>query len=387
LLLLAALIAERRQAERKLRGTEDLFSTTFMCSPDAIAVTLRSTGAVIEANDHWLDLMHYERGQLASGGVAPLLTHLDGVDQARLDLMKKSGARIRDVEVGLRDSRGTPLRALLSIAPVNLQGDACEVSILQDVTLQRQAELEAREQRQQLTHLTRVASLTDFSSTLAHELTQPLTAILSNAQAALRFLAKDPPNVAEIQSILREIADSDKRAGLIIQRLRLLMKKGNEEFVRLDVNQLLVEVLDFLRGEFLQHNVEVATSFSPDLPQVNGDSVQLQQLVLNLISNAIEAMRVQGGANKKLSITTLHGSDGTVQVVVSDTGPGIAADRIEKVFEPFFTTKQSGLGLGLAICRKIATAHGGTLVADDQYTEGASFRLKLPAALPSAALR
>jgi len=379
MLLLAAVIEERRDSERKLRASEELFSSAFRFSPDPIAISRRSDGHIIEANDRWLELLRYERRQLARGELDPLETHIDRADRAKFATLARAEANLRDVELTLRDCGGNSRQTLVSIAPVELRGEPCIINIVRDITAQRQAEADAYEQRRQLTHLTRVVSLTDFSSTLAHELNQPLTAILSNAQAAQRFLARDPPNVQEVRSILTEIADADKRAGQVIQRLRVLMKKGEEEFLRTDLNQLATEVLEFIRGEFVMRNVAVKTSLSPDLPQVDGDRVQLQQLVLNLISNACEAMQDRGGENT-LSIATAHESDDTVHVIVTDSGPGIPPDQLERIFEPFVTTKEQGLGLGLAICRKIARAHRGTLVADSHYGDGASFRLVLPPA-------
>src|SRR6202007_1902207 len=151
---------------------------------------------------------------------------------------------------------------------VEVQGKPCDLVIVRDITEQRQGEEEAREQRRQLTHLTRVAALTELSGTLAHELNQPLTAILSNAQAALRFLSSDPYNIAEIRAILGEIAEEDKRAGQLIHHLRLLMKKGTrseEEYTRIDLNQLASDVLQFVHGEFVTRDVDVAASFWPDL--------------------------------------------------------------------------------------------------------------------------
>jgi two-component system, LuxR family, sensor kinase FixL len=260
--------------------------------------------------------------------------------------------------------------------PVELQGQVCNIHIVRDISELRQVEHKAREQRLQLTHLTRIASLNDFSGTLAHELNQPLTAILSNAQAALRFLAQDPPNLADIRTILSEIAESDKRAGLLIHHMRLLMKRGEEEFAPIRLDTLVKEVLTLTHGELVMRNITVRTAFPLELPSVIGDRVQLQQLLLNLVMNACDAMKTQ--ANRVLTITTVHGPDGLVQVAVTDSGTGIAEDRLEKVFEPFFTTKASGLGLGLAICRDIAEAHGGRLVAESRPGEGATFRLSVP---------
>jgi len=376
LLILAAVMEERRAAERRLRASEALFATAFRQGPDAIALTRQQDGSVVEANDRWLELLGYAPGT-APASVTPLQEHLDESSRRRLQALAASTGDGQDMEIAVTDRYGTMHATLAAISPVEVAGEPCHITILRDITPQRQAESDAREQRRQLTHLTRVASLSDFSSTIAHELNQPLTAILANAQAALRFLQRDPPNVAEIRAILDEIADADKRAGLLIHHLRLLMKKGEEEFVQLDVNHVVSDVLEFIRGEFLLRGVEVKTTLARDLPQVQGDRVQLQQLVLNLVCNACDAMQGQP-EQRILGISTSQQSDGRVQVLVSDTGPGIPPDRLDRVFEPFYTTKQSGLGMGLAICRRIAAAHGGTLAAGSRPGEGAIFRLVLP---------
>ena len=387
LLLLAAVIEERRLAEHNLRVSQELFSTAFRSSPDAIAISRRSDGRVIAANERWLELMGHRREQIQGGGIAPLESHLGDVDRANVAALARDGTGLRDVEVALRDGRGATRQMLVRIKTVELHGEPCAIGIMRDLTEQRLAELQAREQRLQLTHLMRVASLTEFSSALAHELNQPLTAILSNAQAALRFLARDPPDVTEIHSILTEIVEADKRAGLMIHHLRLLMKKGEEEFLHIDLNQVVKEVLEFLHGEFVTHDIDVRVSLSPDLPYVNGDRVQLQQLLLNLVSNACDAMRRAACPQRTLGVTTIHGYDGRVQLVVSDTGPGIPANQLDHIFEPFYTTKENGLGLGLPISRRIALAHGGTLAAEHRDDEGASFRLALPAAQAASASR
>lgn len=380
LLMLAAVIEERRASERRLRASEELFSTAFREGPDAVAISRRTDGSILEANARWLRLMAYAPDTQPQA-VAPLQDHLDEASRRRVHAVEASGRHGDEIEVTLRDRLGVSHTALMAVAAVEVRGEPCRIMILRDITQQRQAEREAQEQRRQLTHLTRVASLSDFSSTIAHELNQPLTAILANAQAALRFLAKDPPNVGEIRAILDEIADADKRAGLLIHHLRLLMKKGEEEFVQVDVNHLVADVLEFVRGEFLLRGVELKTSFAPDLPQAQGDRVQLQQLVLNLVCNACDAMQDQH-ADRVLSIVTSQAADGNLQVMVSDSGPGIGPERLDRVFEPFYTTKESGLGMGLVICRRIASAHGGTLSVQSRPGEGASFRFMLPAVLP-----
>jgi len=384
LLLLAAVIEERRAAERRLRASEDLFATAFRSSPDAIAISHRADGRIITANDRWLELLGYRRDELARGKVPPLEAHLGATDRAHVaTLARDVGDAVRDVEVSVRDRRGTTRQALVRIKSVELNGQACTISIVRDINEQRLAQAQEREQRLQLTHLARVASLTEFSSTLAHELNQPLTAILANAQAALRFLAHEPLNVAELRAILSEIVEADKRAGELIHHLRLLMKRGDEEFVPVDLNRVVQEVLEFLRGEFITRDVDLRVSLSPELPPVNGDRVQLQQLVMNLVSNACDAMRHPSCRERTLAVTTVLAHDGQAQVVVTDSGPGIAAGEVDHIFEPFFTTKESGLGLGLPISRRIARTHGGSLTAE-QRDGGASFRLTLPSAKAAA---
>jgi PAS domain S-box-containing protein len=369
MLLLAAVIEERRRAN-------DLFSTAFRSSPDAIAISRRSDGRILEANQRWLDLLGYERQELARGLIGPLATHVDDAGRKALAALEHA-PDAGDVEVTISDRHGTSRQTLVRINAVELGGEACVIAILRDISAQRQAELRADEHWQQLTHLSRVASVTGLSSTLAHELNQPLTAILANAQAALRYLSRETPDITELSTILGDIADADKRAGQLIQRMRLLMKPGEETYVPVAINEVVREVLEFLHGEFIKRDVDVLASYAPGLPAVSGDRVQLQQIVLNLVGNAYEAMEGKPRGRRTLEISTADGRDGTVRVLVRDTGPGIAPDAIDRIFDPFFTTKGDGIGLGLPISLKIARAHGGTIVAEPPGGGGATFRLVL----------
>ena len=378
LMLLAALIAERRHSDQQVRASQELFSTVFRAGPDAIAVSRRADGTILEANDRWLDLFAYGGHQPVLGRVASLASHAEDGNREHLASVLREAPNVRGLEVAVRDCHGGLHQVLVSITAIELGGEACAISIVHDISELRRAEGHANEQRQQLTHLTRVASLTDFSSTLAHELNQPLTAILSNAQAALRFLARDPPDLQELRSILTEIADADKRAGLLIYHLRLLLKRGDQEFVAIDLNQLASTALTFAHGAMVSSGTEISTRLSQGLPQVSGDPIQLQQLLLNLISNACDAMRQQEPGRRRLGISTSHTPEGLVQIDVSDSGPGLTPEQFQKMFQPFFTTKEKGLGLGLPICREIAQVHGGTLEAESREGGGASFRLVLP---------
>jgi len=230
----------------------------------------------------------------------------------------------------------------------------------------------------QLTHLTRVTLLDQLSGALAHELNQPLTAILSNAQAALHFLAADRIEPNELREILGDIVAEDQRASEVIRRLHALFKRGETHFQLLDANDLVREALALAHGDLIARNIDVETDLSPRIPAVRSDRVQMQQVLLNLLLNACEAMSQNEPEERRITIRTQALSDGGVEVSVEDRGPGIAEDRQPRLFEPFFTTKPQGLGLGLSISRAIVTAHGGRLWSTNNVGRGATFHVSLP---------
>jgi two-component system sensor kinase FixL len=196
---------------------------------------------------------------------------------------------------------------------------------------------------------------------------------LSNAQAAQRFLARDSVDLGEVHDILKDIIDQDRRAGAVIGRWRTLLRKGEIQLQPLDVNDVTNEVLRLAHNELIAHNVTVVARLTPGLPAVRGDRVGLQQVLLNLIVNACDAMKLNEAARRHLTVVTGPDGAGAVQISIADRGGGIPADRLERVFEPFFTTKEGGLGLGLAICRSIVAAHGGRLWVANNADHGATF--------------
>lgn len=247
-----------------------------------------------------------------------------------------------------------------------------------DITDRKQSEQEIAQQRNQLTHLSRVNMLGELAGSLAHELNQPLTAVLSNAQAAQRFLAHDPVDLNEVREILADIVAEDKRAGEVIRRLRLLLKTGEVQNQPLNVNEIVQEVLKLVRSDLVNQNFTSQTELAPYLPVIRGDRVQLQQVLLNLVMNGCDAMAGAARNNRQLTISTELSGDDSVHVSVADRGGGIDPEKLELVFEPFFTTKPHGLGLGLAVCRTIITAHGGKLWATNNPERGATFHFSLP---------
>jgi PAS domain S-box-containing protein len=250
--------------------------------------------------------------------------------------------------------------------------------VVLDISERKAEQIEAEQQRNQLTHLTRVAILGELSGAMAHELNQPLTAILSNAQAAQRLLERNPPDLEESRAIMADIVSDDLRAGEVIQRLRSLLKRDEPNPERLDLSELTAEVLELARSELVTQRVSLKTDLDPDLPPVVGDRVQLQQVLLNLIVNACEAMREMPPAERVLSVWTRESKGREVEICVADRGPGIPPEIADQIFEPFATTKKEGLGLGLSISRTIVQAHNGHLSVGDGTDGGATFCIRLP---------
>lgn len=243
----------------------------------------------------------------------------------------------------------------------------------------RRAEMEGERLRQDLAHVGRVATVGELTTSLAHELTQPLTAILANAQAARRILESDGPDLAELRAIVGDIVDDDKRASEVINRLRGFLKKGTLERSSVDMGDLVGQMARLVAGDAVLRNVVTRLELAPDLPLVHGDRVQLQQVVLNLILNGLDAMRDGKPMNRTLVLRTARGGGGSVEVTVQDSGAGIEKADLDNIFEAFYTTKADGLGMGLAIVRSIVEAHGGRVGARNNPEGGASFSFTLPA--------
>jgi signal transduction histidine kinase len=242
-----------------------------------------------------------------------------------------------------------------------------------------QAEREAARLRQQLAHIGRVSAVGELTASLAHELNQPLTAILNNAEVALQQLDITPLDLAGLREILADIVADDKRAAQVILRLRALVRKGDLAHVPLDINDVVAEVAQLVRSDVVLRNVPMTVDLALDLPGIRGDRIQLQQVVLNLVLNGLEAMIEPNGRERALAIRTVRAGDRAIRVAVEDSGVGIDPSDVERMFEPLYTTKREGLGMGLAIARTIVHAHGGELRASNNPAGGATFAFTLPA--------
>ncbi len=252
------------------------------------------------------------------------------------------------------------------------------LSIIRDITERTRAENEVRGLRDALAHVGRVTTLGVMTGSLAHEINQPLAAISINAKAALNMAGNHTIDVSELQDAMREIIADAQRAGDVLYRLRKLLVRGITERTPLDVKTLVDEVLRLVKGEMVARRIVVDEDVEPGVPEVLGDRVQLQQVILNLLINAFEAVRQLDVDDRRVTLRV--GVDGS-QVVVSvvDSGDGLSDPQIHEIFEPFYTTKDGGMGLGLTICRMIVTAHGGTLTAARNPDRGMTFSFCLDA--------
>ena len=249
-----------------------------------------------------------------------------------------------------------------------------------DATERRRLEREATLQRDELAHLSRVALLGELSGALAHEINQPLSAILSNAQAAQRLLRAEPPDLTEIRDIIDDIVVDDRHAGEVIQRLRRWLRKEHVEHVHLALNGVVLDALHLVRGDLLRRGVDVQLELAGDLPLVAGDRIQLQQVVLNLVMNGCDAMAKFPAPRKLRVLTQQVGAN--VRVEVIDRGTGIEPAIAQTMFEPFETTKPDGMGMGLAICRTIVESHDGRVWARSLDYGGARVAFELPGIPP-----
>jgi PAS domain S-box-containing protein len=343
-------------------------------------------GRIIDANNSFLRQIGYDREHLDAGKLRwTELTPPEWRDRSALahEELRATGA-FQPFEKEYIHKDGSRVPILVGAAAFD---ETHAVAFVLDLSERKRAEARARENERrylevqtELAHANRVAAAGQLTASIAHEVNQPLTAMVTNAQAALRFLGREQPDLGEVGDALSSISQDGIRAGEVIARIRNLVRKKPPNYERLTINEVIREVIELTHAEAARKRVMVQTDFADGLPEIMGDRVELQQVAVNLILNAIEAMSGSASAVKDLSVHTARGDDGGVCVTVADTGPGLPPDGLARLLQPFYTTKPSGLGIGLSICRSIVEAHGGRLQATANIPQGAIFRFAVPAA-------
>ena len=373
---ISADITERKRTEEANRNETELMAAVFNSIPGMLYLYTED-GRLVRWNRQHELMTGYSAEELLNFHIEDWFDEENRLKLAQ-EFSKIFSEGYTQVEMSLILKNKQKMSVFATGSKLILDGKPHMVGIAVDISARKQAEAETLRQRAELTHLSRVTMLGELSGSMAHELNQPLTAILSNAQAAIRFLAHDQVDLDEVRDILKDIVEQDNRAGEVIRRLRLLFKKGEVQQQPLDLNDVVLEVLKLIRSDLLNQNVVMHTELAADLPPVKGDRVQLQQVLLNLVMNACDAMHGNAPADLQLLVRTELCADKNVRVSVADCGVGLAPDKLEQVFMPFYTTKSHGLGLGLSVCRTIITAHGGKLWAANGEARGAVFYFAIP---------
>jgi|UniRef100_UPI0037836504 two-component system sensor kinase FixL len=368
-------ITDHKLVENDLLQKKALLEAIFDSVPGMIYL-YNAEGRLLRWNKNFEFLTGYTYDELRNVHVAQWF---DGAD---LERMTREWERVftagqATVELDLIVKGGRKVPYLFTGVRVEMAGKPHMIGIGIDMSEQRRIESEVTHQREQLAHFSRVASLGELSGSLAHELNQPLGIILSNAQAAQSLLAHDPPDLAEVSDILADIVSADCRAGDVIKRLRALLERGKTTRQPVDINENVQEVLRLTRSDLIEHDITVSLKLEDPLPQVLADRVQVQQVLLNLIVNARDAMEGTPHEDRVLTLTSAKEGD-HVHLTVQDRGCGLPAD-VDQIFKPFHTSKANGLGMGLAICRKLVTAHEGRLWAEPNADGGATFHVLFPA--------
>jgi PAS domain S-box-containing protein len=348
---------------------------------------------IIDANEAFLRIVGYDRNDLVSGrlrwrDLTPAEWR-DADDRRVAELEATGTAQPYEKEYFLKIGRRVPV--LVGAATFGGRHDQ-GMAFVVDLTERKRAEKEIRESERrysemqmELVHANRVTTIGHLSASIAHEVNQPIGATLNNASAALHWLSKEPADLEKARQALNRIFANGNRASEVIGRMRALFKKAPLRTEDVDINGAILEAIGLTRGEVMKNGISVQSHLVEGLPLIQGDRVQLQQVIMNLIINAVEALSSVREGSRELVITTGKGELDDVLVVVRDSGPGLSSAGLERIFEAFYTTKPGGLGMGLSICRTIIEAHGGRLWVTAAQPQGATFQFTLPARSNQAA--
>ena len=371
-------VTERKEAENALRQSEMYLAEAQRLSRTGSFGWRVASGEIIWSEETFR-MFGYDK--VPSIKHATVFQRVHPEDRARVEqTVARASSDGKDFEHGYRllmpDGSVKHVHATAH-AVTDASGGIEFVGAVTDVTSRKRAEAELHEAQANLAHVTRVTALGELAASIAHEVNQPLAAVVTNAAACLRWLDRDPANLNEARATLRSIINDGNRAGEVIQRVRALVNKTTDRKA-LHINEVVTEVVSLVQHELFSHRVALRLELAPALPLVLADRIQLQQVILNLVINGIEAMQPVKDRPRELVIRTRQNETGQALVTVSDCGVGVAAEDVDRLFDAFFTTKSGGMGMGLSICRSIVDAHGGRLSASGNTGPGATFQFTLP---------
>jgi two-component system, LuxR family, sensor kinase FixL len=367
-------ITERKQAE-------DLFYLATEASPSGTVLVDRQ-GRIVLVNAHAEKLFGYGRDELIGKDVEILVPeHFARAypdDSANFFAAPEARAMGTSRELFARRKDGSEFPAEIGFNPIQTPQGLVVMATVVDISARVAAEEEARRSREQVELLGRVSLLGEMTASLAHELNQPLAAIVNNATAAMQYLKQGRLNPEQLQDILNDIVADGRRACDVMHNVRSAIKKGSAIRGLINLNDVVKAVTHMVQADAASQFCKMETSLAQDLPTIEGDPTQIQQVLINLVQNAVDAMHDTPPGRRLVEIATNRNGDGTICVAVRDYGTGISEATRERLFEQFFTTKQEGLGMGLAIVRSIIEAHGGTVAAENADGGGARFYFRLP---------
>lgn len=367
-------VTERKQAQ-------ELFRLATEAAPSGILL-VNDQGRIVLVNAHIQELFGYERDELIGKTIETLLpgrfgsVHVDLRTEFLAAPRRQMLGRGRELFGCRKDGSEFPVE--IGLNPVQTPQGSLVLATVVDISARKLAEEEAHRRRDEMTHLSRVSLVGEMTATIAHELNQPLAGIMSNASAGQRFIDRGDVDPGKLHEILVDIVDDGRRASGIIRSIRNTLKKGAAVRQRIDLNEIVMNVAHMVQPDALAHSCELKTSLAPDLPALEGDPIQIQQVLINLIGNAFDAMRETPVSHRQVEITSVRDGEGAIRVSVRDHGGGIAPEVRERLFEQFFTTKEEGLGMGLAIVRSAIEAHAGSIGVDNAEGGGARFYFTLP---------
>jgi len=373
---IAGIAIEHERSENELRASEERFAKAFNANPYPMSLARLDDGRVIEVNESLIELSGYSRPELIERGLVEFLWEMPLSRPELIEKVRKHGV-VRNLDARVRTRSGRLRLVLLSSLIVDIGGLRCLLSVANDITEWKRAEEQLRTTRAELAHVARLTTMGELAASIAHEVNQPLGAIVGNADICLRWLKEEPVDLTMVREALEDIASDGHRASQVISRIRSLVKKQAPAKAPVDLGDIARDVLALVSHEAQRKQVKLGSHLNPSLPPVAADRVQLQQVLLNLAMNAIEAMSEIEVGTRELKVET-EVLEKSVLVTVSDSGPGFDGMQAEQIFKPFHTTKSGGMGMGLPISRSIIESHGGKLWAEPNEHGGAVFKLTLP---------